>query len=235
MQNSKIPKDMLNIIFVLSDIKTKCAIKRLCHLTNDTYIIKRNNPYKCGVISCTLTYKKKKEYTLKLKNNSIKAKRQKIMDAYNHLIKTYELNKSDTIEFSIKWNNKIVKYIMKEGKILNNDRYENYDNGKKRSFCVIYDGTRYGTFFGKSSLQASKKAFSSLILKYKICNSTEFAMQELTYGSNHRFYFYRGTTKLLQNPYVVNLHNGIQIVHRRSNTVKCIGPNENLIYKCYIV
>jgi hypothetical protein len=240
MQQLPFPKDVLDIIFNYCNIHDKVSIKMLCEYTNESYIITYDNPYINYPIKCTIMYNKKKEYTFILKNNNFKTEQKKIMKAYNYLIETYKLDKNESMTFTIKWNNKNIKYTIKNDKIISKNKYDNYTEPIRRKFCIIFNNKRFGTYMVRNPKQAAAKAFSSLIRKKKIdldifghC-TTDFVIQEMTYGSSHKYYYYKGESTKLKNPRIVHIGN-IPVTYSRNNIITQITPNYELLdYKIVI-
>ncbi len=230
MQQLPFPKDILDIIFNFCNLHDKSSIKKLCKFTNESYIITYNNPYINYPIKCSVIYNKKKEYSFILKNNNFKTEQKKIMKTYNYLINTYLLDKNESVMFTIKWENKNVKYTIINDKIIGKNKYENYKEPCRRRFCIVYKHERFGTYLGNNPRQAAIKAFNSLIKKKKIdldafgyC-TTKFVLQEITHGSSHKYYYYKGESTKLKNPRIVG-----NIIYARENIVKHISVDYELL------
>jgi len=238
MEHCFFPKDILDLIFNLSDLHTKSSIKELCKFTNNSYIMISSNPFKKQYVKCTVIYNMQKEYTNinTMIKKDISSERDIIINAYNFLIKKYDLNVKEPIEFKIKWNDKSIKYTIIDNKIISTNRYENIyilDN-EKRQFTVIFNNKRYGTYTSKTPMQAAKKAFNGL-LKNKIINPNNldctynFAIQEVTPYSSYKYFGYNGMPKLLNFPQVVNLRGGGQIIYTRCNKIKPMKFSKTLL------
>lgn len=244
------PKELLDIIFTFSDIKTKRTLKKLCKVTYNSYnfvckdpII---NPY---IIKCGVKYNEKWVCGFIFKKNSNISKKEMILNIYNKIIKKYNLDKTNIIKFNIIWGDKDIKYtIQNDNLLLKNKQIENLIEHVPtlitlgefhRKFILIYKNKRLGEFLGKKPLQAAFKAFESIVKMNRKQNTgnrdmdlnVDFTIQEVTKGSDHKYFYYSGTSKKLQNPIVIHIRGGPQFTCSVRNYVKKRSPTYNIYIK----
>ena len=244
MQQSIIPKDLLDIIFNFCNIETKRELKKLCKLTYWSYNFVCGDPLFCqGTIDCKVKYNNKTIDSFIFQQHGKISKNSIIFRVYNKLIDKYKLDKNDIIKFGMIWDNEIIEYSVRNDnlllknqqmKILSDNVIKNNKN-KFRKFCLIIKNKKVGRFIGNKPKQAASKAFNSLVKKYRKENINDnfikdFTIQEITKGCEHKFYYYFGESKKLEKPVMVNIRGGQQITYNIENIIKKRKPN----YRIYI-
>lgn len=242
------PKELLDIIFNYSDIKTKRILKKLCKLTYASYnficcdpIV---NPY---IIKCQVKYNNKMVESFIHKKGGYTSNKQTIFWAYNKIVEKYNLDKANIVNFNIIWGNKCMKYSVQNNELLfKNLPSENLtttdvdtnviDDGRFRKFTLIHNRKHIGTFLGRMPLQAAAKAFERLVKINRKENidgnySTDFTIQEITKSSSYKFYYYTGTSRKLVQPTIVHLRGGGQITYKAINNIKKRAPKYKIVIK----
>lgn len=239
MENSFLPQDLFNIILTYCDDKRLGNFRATCQAANKKITFKLIDP----VDLINYSYEKKgyiiyngkrlnKKLVLKNKDKDKKAKLNKIVEAYRHIVDEYSLEKDQDTYFSILWGptyykykcntvngfanvnvtyvdkNKTVQWPLQKGN-------HGYDDHIRRNFQLynkhrIYGGKWSGTYVGETPRQAAKKAFTALI-KYKkekgedIEQEINFIIKEKTRTSSAKYYYYTGQRVKFDQPHIVNI------------------------------
>lgn len=239
MDNLVLPKDMLDLIFIACDLKTKISMKRLCVRTNGSYQISPKDPIETHKTTGVVIYNGKRiKYSFKLKTRDNQKKLKKITGVYEHLMDLHQIANDQEICFTILWNdNNYKKYKCKtiNGKIhvTHSKKTETLEKLKgPRYFHLYYDDKLQGRF--SSSIgprQAATKAFTRLLsIQHRTNDNLDntininFTLKECTKGSDGKYSYFVGRRELLSKPHVVNIGQKM-IVYKYKSIIKKREPD----------